>query len=55
MLIDGGVGLNIFSLSLLKSLGYSEQVIDTKRKIIIKTYDEAERSSKGLVCSASPI
>ena len=48
MLIDGGVGINICSLSLLKVLGYSEQVIDTKRKIIIKSYDEAERSSKGL-------
>ena len=44
VLIDGGVGLNIFSLSLLKIVGYSKQVIDTRRKIIIKAYDEAERS-----------
>jgi len=36
-------------LILLKTLGYYEQVIDTKRKIIIKAYGEAERSSKGLV------
>ena len=49
MLIGGGVGLNIFSLTLLKTLGYSEQVIDTRRKIIIKAYDEAERNLKGLV------
>ena len=46
--IDGGVGLNICSLSLLQTLGYSEQVIDTRRKITIKAYDEVERSSKGL-------
>ena len=48
VLIDGGVGLNICSLSLLKTLGYFEHVIDSKRKITIKAYDEAERSSKGL-------
>ena len=48
-LIDSGARLNICSLSLLKTLGYFEQVIDTIRKIIIKAYDEAERSSKGLV------
>ena len=48
VLIDGDVGLNICSLSLLNTLGYSKQVIDTKRKIIIKAYDEVERSSKGL-------
>ena len=45
----GGDGLNIFYLSLLKMLGYSEQAIDTRRKITIKAYDEAERSSNGLV------
>ena len=49
MLIDGGARLNICSLSLLKTLGYSEHVIDSKRKITIKAYDEIERSSKGLV------
>ena len=48
MLVDGGVGLNICSLSLLQTLGYFEQVIDTRRKITIKAYDEVERSSKGL-------
>lgn len=48
MLIDGGVGLNICFVSLLQTLGFSEQVIDTRRKVIIKAYDEAERSSKGL-------
>ena len=48
VLIDGGGGLNICSLSLLKTLGYFEQVIDTRRKITIKAYDEGDRSSKGL-------
>ena len=48
VLIDGSVGLNIFSLSHLKMLGYSEKIIDTRRKIIIKAYDEVERLSKGL-------
>lgn len=47
--IDGGAGLNIYSLSLLKTLGYFEEVINTKKKITIKPYDEVERSSKGLV------
>ena len=49
VLIEWGVGLNICSLSLLKTLGYSEQVIDTRRKVSIKSYDEAKRNSKGLV------
>lgn len=49
VLIDGGAGLNICYLSLLKILGYSKQVIDTWKKIIIKAYDEVERSSNGLV------
>ena len=48
VLIDGGARLNICSLSLLKTLGYFEQVIDSRRKITIKAYDEAERISKGL-------
>ena len=48
VLIDGGVGLNICSLSHLKMLGYSEKIIDTRRKIIIKAYDEVDRLSKGL-------
>ena len=49
VLIDGGVGLNIYSLSLLNMLGYFEKIIVTKRKNIIKAYDEVERSSNGLV------
>ena len=48
VLINGGAGLNICSLSLLQTLGYSKKVIDTRRKITIKAYDEVERSSKGL-------
>lgn len=47
VLIDGGACLNICVLSLIKALGYSENAIDPKKKITIKAYDEAERSSKG--------
>ena len=47
-LIDGGFGLNLCSLSLLNTLGYSKKAINTRRKITIKAYDEVERSSKGL-------
>ena len=36
VLIDGGAGLNICTISMLKALGYSEEVIDTRKKITIK-------------------
>lgn len=49
VLIDGGAGLNICALSLIKALGYSENAVDPKKKITIKAYDESERSSKGIV------
>ena len=49
VLIDGGVGLNICSLSLVCSLGYSEDAVDPRKMITIKAYDEEEHSSKGIV------
>ena len=48
-MIDGGVGLNIYSLSLVKALGYMEDVVDPQKRIIIKAYDEQERSYKGML------
>ncbi|GLJ30963.1 hypothetical protein SUGI_0618000 [Cryptomeria japonica] len=49
VLIDSGAGLNICSLSLVRALGYSEDVVDVRKKITTKAYDEEERSSKGIV------
>lgn len=49
VLIDGGVGLNIFTLKLICALGYSNNAIDARRKITIKSYDKEEISSKGLI------
>lgn len=49
VLIDGEAGLNICILNLVKALGYSKDVVDPRRKTIIKSYDDAERSLKGLV------
>ena len=49
VLIDGGTGLNICTLKLVYTLGYLENVIDPRRKITIKAYDDEERSSQGLI------
>lgn len=49
VLIDGGAGLNICTYNLITRLGYFENVIDPRKKITIKAYDEEERTSKGLV------
>lgn len=49
VLIDGGAGLNIYTYNLITQLGYSENVIDPRKKITIKAYDKEERTSKGLV------
>ena len=48
-MVDGEVGLKIYTLSLVKSLGYIEDVVDTKKKVMIKAYDDEERSSRGVV------
>lgn len=47
--IDRGGGINICTLTRVKDLGYSEEVVDPKRKITIKAYDDEEMSSKGIV------
>lgn len=49
VLIDGGAGLNIFTLSTIKQLGYSDKVVNSTKKITIKAYDDEESSSKGTV------
>lgn len=48
-LVDGGAGLKIFTLNLVKSLGYMKDVVDPRKKITIKAYDDEERSSKCMV------
>ena len=48
-MVDGGVGFNICTLSLVKALRYIEDVVDPRKKITIKAYDDEERSSKGMV------
>ena len=48
-MVDSGTSLNIFTLSLVKSLGYIEDVVDPNKKIMIKAYDDEERSSKSMV------
>lgn len=49
ILVDGGEGLNICALSLVHALGFSEEVVDPRKKITIKAHDEEEGSSKGTV------
>lgn len=49
VLIDGGAGLNICTLHLIKALGYSEYYIDSTKRINIKAYDDEECPSKGMV------
>ncbi|GLJ29604.1 hypothetical protein SUGI_0583760 [Cryptomeria japonica] len=49
VLIDGGAGLNICTLSTIKQLGYSKKIVNATNKITIKAYDNEERSSKGIV------
>ena len=48
VLVDGGAGLNICTLSLVRALGYIENAFYPKKKITIKAYDDEERSSKGM-------
>jgi hypothetical protein len=48
-LFDGGVGLKFCTLKFVKALGYTEDVVDPKKNITIKAYDDEERSSKGMV------
>lgn len=48
-MIDDGAGLNICTMRVILGLGYSEDDIDPSRKITIKAYDDAERTSKGVI------
>lgn len=49
VLIDNGVGLNICTLQLVTTLGYAVESVYANKKITIKAYDDAYRSSKGAV------
>ena len=48
-LVDGGESLNIFTLNLVKAVGYTKDVVNPRKKINIKANDDEERSSKGMV------
>jgi hypothetical protein len=48
-LIDGGVGLNIFTFKLLKQLGYSNDVIEKNKSITIRAYDDMKRIFEGTI------
>lgn len=45
VLVDGGEGLNICSLKLIKNLGISEDSIEKGKGITIRAYDDQERVS----------
>ena len=49
VLIDGGAGLNICTLKVVKGLGYSEEDVDSSCKITIKAYNDGEHFSKGVI------
>lgn len=49
ILIDGRASLKNCALNLIKALGYSKNVMDPKKKINIKAYDEEEHCSKWIV------
>lgn len=40
VLVDGGTGLNICSLKLIKNMGFSEDSIKKVKGIMIKAYDD---------------
>ena len=48
-MIDGGVGLNICTLKVVKGLGYSKNDVDPSRRITIKAYDDGEHFSIGVI------
>lgn len=48
-LVNCGASINICTLSLVKALRYKKDVVDPRKKITIKAYDDEERSSKGMV------
>ena len=48
-MIDGGAGLNICTLQVVKNLGYTEEDVDSSCRITIKAYDDGECFSKGVI------
>ena len=49
VLVDGGVGLNICTLQLIKHLSYSKDTIEKTKRTTIKVYDNQERVSQGII------
>ena len=49
VLIDGGAGLNICILQVVKNLGYTKEDVNSSRRITIKAYDDGEHFSKGVI------
>jgi len=49
VLVDGGASLNIFSLKLIKKLGFTEDSINKNKSITIRAYDDQERVSQGTI------
>ena len=49
VLIDGGVGLKIYTLKVVKGLDYSEEDVDPSCRITIKAYDDGESLSKSII------
>lgn len=49
VLVDGGVGLNICSLKLVKALVFFYACVDATKSIVIKEYDDEEHSSRGII------
>ena len=49
VLIDGRAGLNIYTLNIVKVLGYFEEDVDPSHRITIKAYDDGENFSKGVI------
>lgn len=47
--MDGGVGLNICTLQLIKILDFSEDVIEKGKGITIRAYDDQEQVSQGTI------
>ena len=48
-MIDGGVGLDICTLHVVKVLCYSEEDVDPSCRIIIKAYVDGKHFSKGVI------
>lgn len=49
VLIDGGARLNIYTLKVVKGLGYSKEDVDPSHKITIKAYDDGGCFSKSVI------